>query len=54
MVIKYALLLLNTQAYCCCFFNFSKEGEWNRQMHTRSDERMHPPARAKLLIKRKF
>jgi hypothetical protein len=32
----------------------SEEGERNRQMHTRSDERMHPPARAMLLFKHKF
>jgi hypothetical protein len=36
------------------FFIFSEEGERNRQMHTRSDERMHPPARAMLLFKHKF
>jgi hypothetical protein len=36
------------------FFFFSEVGERNRQMHTRSDEHMHPPARAMLLFKHKF
>jgi hypothetical protein len=47
-----ALLLLNTQFYCYCFF--CEEGERNRQVHTRSDERMHPPAREMLLFNHKF
>ncbi len=48
VVVEHTFLLL------LVFKNFSEEGERNRQMHTRSDERMHPPARAMLLFKHKF
>ena len=50
VVVEQTVLLL---LFFYIFF-VSEEGERNRQMHTRSDERMHPPARAMLLLKHKF